>query len=127
MLGLLAVGCLLASLAYAAANRRYRGRTSQHERISLRVSGGFVTKFDYHVLDSCPGGTLLRNHDFNFPPMRIHRSRFGGRFVDAKVATAIIKGRVSRGSVSGKLVDRVRDKQTRKLCHGRATFKLKHR
>jgi hypothetical protein len=116
---------LLAVAANSATDARYRGTTSQDEPISLRLSGHYVKRLDYQILDRCPGGRRLLNHDFNFPRLRIRHSRFGGRFVaHGGVAIAIVKGRVSQRTVRGSLTDQARTKKTRKFCRGRATFTL---
>jgi hypothetical protein len=121
VLAVLAAALVLAATAYGAM-RTYAGRTSQHQRISFQVSHGAVRRLVYDILDTCPGGGLVRNHDFDFPAIRISHGRFGGTFVDDGVARAVVTGHVAGDAVSGTLTDRVRDRRSGGFCHGRATF-----
>jgi hypothetical protein len=117
-----------AALAYAAARARYDGRTSQRQPISFRVSGGYVRKLDFHIIDRCANGQRLINHDFGFTPIRISRSRFGGTFLDpVHHGRAIVNGTVAHGRARGSLFDRTRDPRTHRICKGRATFSLRRR
>jgi hypothetical protein len=108
-----------------SASRHYRGKTSQHESISFVVSGGYLRRLDFRIDDRCPSGHLWRVHDFNFPRIKISRSRFDQRFraTDGK-ATAEIKGRASGTGVTGTLTDSSFIASEHRYCHGSATFRL---
>jgi hypothetical protein len=107
----------------------YRGRTSQRRPISFTLSGRFVTKLRYRIVDSCGHGRRLYVRAWGFPPLAISHGRFGGRFVakSPHQATAVVTGRITAGSISGSLSDRSQDSKTRSICHGRATFRLPRR
>jgi hypothetical protein len=120
------IACLIAAaVAYAGAGRSFRGRTSQKQPISFMVAGGHVRKLDYRILDTCPGGLRLINHDFGFSPIPIARARFGGTFLDpAHHAKAVLAGSLKNGVVRGSITDRTRSATTHKICTGKATFTL---
>jgi hypothetical protein len=120
------LGC--SALAYAAATHGYHGRTSQHQPISFRVGGGYLRKLDYKIIDRCPGGQRLINHDFGFTPIRIRRADFTGTFLDPQHhGKAVVTGSIRHHVARGTLVDRTRDPSSRKICTGKATFRLARR
>jgi hypothetical protein len=117
-----------AALAYAAASHTYSGKTSQRRPISFKVSGGFVRKLDYQIVDRCPHGQKLINHDYGFSPIRISDGKFGGVFFDRNHhGKAVVRGTMSRGAAHGSLSDRTRNSKTHKFCTGAAEFRLARR
>jgi hypothetical protein len=125
---LMALSCLSADVAAYAASGRFSGKTSQNRRISFTVSGARVRHLDYRIVDNCPGGQRLIDHDSGFPPIRISHSKFGGTFVDrVHHATAVLNGTTAKGVVRGTITDRKRSPTTHKICVGNATFKLRQR
>ncbi len=117
-----------AALAYAAASHTYGGKTSQRRPISFRISGGFVRRLDYQIVDRCPQRQKLINHDYGFSPIRISDGKFGGVFLDHRHhGKAVIRGMTSRGIAHGSLSDRTRNSKTHKFCTGRAEFRLSRR
>ncbi|MGZ6617980.1 MAG: hypothetical protein ACXVFQ_26590 [Solirubrobacteraceae bacterium] len=83
----------------------------------------------YRIDDRCPNRKRLLVRAWGFPPLRIKQGHFGGTFV-AKApaaAKAVIAGTVSGTTVRGTLSDRTRNRRTRRLCTGKATFSLKRR
>lgn len=129
LIGFAAIAFLVAAaVAYAAASRSFRGKTSQRQPIALAVSRGFVRKLDYRIVDKCPGGTTLTNHDSHFSPIQISHSKFGGTFTDrAHHARATVNGTIMHGIVRGSLADRTRNAMTHKVCSGHAKFRLGRR
>jgi hypothetical protein len=128
----LVTSCLvIASVACAAtsADGSYSGKTSQKQTISFRIASGSVRVLRYRIDDRCPGGKRLSIRAWGFPPLRIKRGHFGGTFVAKAPASAkaIVTGTVSRRAISGVLTDRTRNRRTRRLCTGRATFSLARR
>jgi len=121
-----AITCLVAAaVASGAVSRSFRGRTSQRQPISLRVSGGFVRKLDYHIVDKCPAGLRLVNHDFGFPRIRLAHSKFAGTFRDpVHQGKAVVSGAIRRGMAEGSIRDRTRSVTTHRICTGRAKFRL---
>ena len=126
--GLLSVlaATLVAAVAYAATSVRYSGTTSQQRPISFTRTQTAIQNFRYHIDDRCPGRKLLYVNNWGFPALTIKNSRFGGKFVakPPEDATAVIRGTVSGGTVSGTLTDRSRNGKTHKFCSGKATFRL---
>jgi hypothetical protein len=114
------------SVAYAATSATYRGRTSQGRAISFKFDGSAVADLQYHIDDRCPDGRLLFVHNWGFPALPVRDSKFGGTFVakPPQKAQAVVAGHVAGTTVSGTLTDRSRSNKTRKLCTGKATFKL---
>jgi hypothetical protein len=123
------MGAIAALLAFAAAAEsaanRYAGHTSQHESISFRLSGGYLRDLDFRIDDRCPSGHVWRIHDFNFPAIKLTRSRFDQKFraVHGR-ASAEIRGRASGRRVTGRLVDRSYIKSEHDYCRGSASFRL---
>jgi hypothetical protein len=128
-IGLVVSGVLAATaLAYAAATRGYHGRTSQHQPISFHVAGGYLRSLDYKIIDRCPNGQRLINHDYGFTPIRIRRSHFGGTFLDPlHHGKAVVKGSIKHHVARGTLLDRTRDPSSHRICTGTATFTLARR
>jgi hypothetical protein len=136
LIGALIAAVTLASGAFAAAARAhhdpvsggapsksYRGRTSQKQKISFTISGGFVRNLNYFIIDRCTARSRVSDHDRGFPPMQIKHSRFGGTFHDpTHGATAVISGTLFGQRVKGSLTDTV--KFRRHTCHGSASFNL---
>jgi hypothetical protein len=123
-----ACSCLfMAAVACAVVGAgSFKGKTSQRQPISFTVSGGHVRALDYRIVDTCPGGQKLINHDFGFSPIRIARSKFGGTFFDkAHHATALITGTFKNGVVHGSITDQTRDTATHKICTGKAKFAVR--
>jgi len=120
-----ATACLsLAAVAYGANSRSFKGKTSQKQGISFKVSGGFVRNLDYHVIDKCPGGLRLNNHDFGFKPIRLVHSKFGGTFRDRRHhAKTVISGTIRHGVAQGTITDQTRNAK-HQACTGEATFRL---
>ncbi len=108
-------------------HRSYRGRTSQRQMITFRVvEGTSLRRLAYRIVDKCPKGKSLINHDYGFPTMPIVRERFGGTFFDhAHHGRAQIKGHVYGKVVKGSLVDRTENAKTHRLCRGTASFLLR--
>ena len=122
---------LIVSVACAAtsADGNYNGRTSQRQAISFQVAGGSVKLLRYRINDRCPNRKRLSVRAWGFPALRIKHGHFGGTFV-AKApaaAKAVITGTVSGTTVRGTLSDRTRNRRTRRLCTGKATFSLRRR
>ena len=119
--------CLItAGIANAAVGGGFRGKTSQKQPISFTVSRGHVRQLDYRIVDTCPGGAKLINHDFGFSPIRVAHSKFGGTFFDkAHHAKAVIKGTFKQGVVHGSILDQTRSATTHKICTGAAKFTVR--
>ncbi len=114
-----------AAAASRAPDPRYSGKTAQGRMISFTVSGGYVRKLNYHIYDRCPGGHAIIDWDRSFTPIRIKAGgRFGGKFVDAGKATAIVSGKASGKHVTGTLTDTAKHPTYHTTCHGRTTFSL---
>jgi hypothetical protein len=105
------------------------GKTSQKLPISMKLAGATVTGLRYRIEDRCPGGRRLRIRAWGFPPLTVKASRFSGKFTAGSphIATSTISGEVSGSTVSGSLLDQTRSPKTRKMCTGRATFRLRPR
>ncbi len=125
-IGLVASGLVASgAVGLGAAGVGFKGRTSQKQPISFRVSGGSISQLDYRIVDRCPHHQRLINHDFGFSAIRISHSRFGGTFVDPRHHTkAIVQGMTMAATVRGSLSDRTRNPKTHAICTGKATFKL---
>ncbi len=123
---LIASACLVAvAAAYGLAGRSFRGKTSQRQPISFRISGGYVRKLDYRIADRCRRGLKLINHDHGFTPIRITHGKFGGTFLDrVHHGKAVVSGSLKRGVARGSLQDRTRNSPGHQLCKGKATFSL---
>lgn len=113
--------------ALAAGSLSYKGKTSQKRPISFTVSGTTVTRLTFTIVDKCPGKHIVYVHDSHFPTMPVTNRSFGGKFTakPPSVATVTVSGHVSGRTVSGTLTDRSRNVQTRRICSGKATFKLR--
>lgn len=123
----LVASALITAVALAAVKGSYKGKTSQHQPISLKIANGFVRKLDYRIVDRCRGGKNQVRHDFGFSPLRMRHGRFGGTFLDKPHhARAIIHGTFKRGIVRGSLSDRTRNSVTHHSCSGTAHFRLRH-
>ena len=117
-----------AALAYAAASHTYTGKTSQRRPISFKISRGFVRRLDYQIVDSCPHGQKLINHDYGFSPIRISDRKFGGVFFDHRHhGKAVVRGTMSKGTAHGSLSDRTQNSKTHTFCTGKAQFRLARR
>jgi hypothetical protein len=116
---------LCASAAAAAAALTYSGRTSQHERISFNVSGGYVRKLSYRIIDRCGDGSMIVDTDRVPEPIRIRHSKFGGTFVDPGRARAVIDGRMDGRRATGSVSDVARYRG--RTCRGQAKFSLRPR
>jgi hypothetical protein len=128
--GAVAALCVLvaAAAAYGATSINFSGTTSQGRPISFTLAGNSITNLDYRINDKCPDGTTLFVHNYGFSPLKIKKSKFGGKFGSTNGnTTAIVSGRVSGNTVSGTLSDKTRSKRTGLFCTGKATFKLTHR
>jgi hypothetical protein len=129
LVGVAASLLLLTAGAYGAVVTTYRGRTSQHELISFRISHHRVRALQFRIDVTCQTGHIWRLHDFRFPPIRIVRSRFDRRFnassAKAMVAGAVVevKGRVFRRRVRGSISEKASVGGERH-CRGQATFDL---
>ena len=121
-------GLVAAAAAYGATSINFSGTTSQGRPISFTLGRNSISSLDYRINDKCPDGTTLFVHDYGFSPLRIKKSKFGGKFGSTNGATtAIVSGRVSGSTVSGTLSDKTRSDKTGLFCTGKATFKLTHR
>lgn len=117
---------IMAGAAYAAVGGSFKGKTSQQQPISFSVSGGHVRRLDYRIVDTCPGGQKLINHDFGFSPIQIAHSKFGGTFFDqAHHAKAVVTGMLKKGVVHGSITDQTRNTTTHKICTGDAKFAVR--
>jgi hypothetical protein len=117
----------MTAVAYGAVVAgSFKGKTSQHQPIAFRVSGGHVRGLDYRIVDTCPGGQKLINHDFGFSPIRVAHGKFGGTFFDrAHHAKAVISGTFKKGVVHGSITDQTRNTTTHKICTGKAKFAVR--
>jgi len=117
---------LLLAAAARSAFGAVRGRTSQHLKISFTINQHALRRLDFRVDDRCPSGRVWRVHDFNFPPIRITRSKFDARFksLDGR-ASAEVKGRVFDHRVTGTLRDRTLIAQEGDYCNGTASFTIR--
>lgn len=116
------------AVAYGATHHGFRGRTSQHEPISFRISRGHLRALDYRIVDHCPRSPSLVNHDYGFTPLRISHGKFAGTFLNpAHHGKATIRGTAKHGTVSGSLTDRTRNSKTHRICSGKAKFRVHRR
>jgi hypothetical protein len=122
--GGLSVGFLLvaASSAYAFVTGDFSGTTGQKQSISFHVGKGKVTRLQFHIKDTCPSGHVYAIHDFNFPAIKINKSRkFDGRFSSKTTNAQVeITGTVSSKQVKGQIIELRRIKG--QTCEGKARY-----
>jgi hypothetical protein len=118
---------LFATTANSATSYSYKGKTSQKEAISFRLSGGAIRGLDFKIKDRCPDHHILIVEEGGYPPLTIKHSKFGGSFsptTGVQGEGSMIKGKVSGKTVSGTLTDTGFSQREQRLCHGSATFSL---
>jgi hypothetical protein len=122
--GLVVVLLLIsATAAYAAVVRKYKGKTAQHQVITLKVAHGFLTHLQFRINDKCPSGHIWRIHDFNFPKIKVRKGKFDQKFSSTTTkATAEVQGTVGTKKVTGKLSERRFISKEHHFCTGSATF-----
>jgi hypothetical protein len=117
-----------AAVAVAAATGAYKGKTSQNQVVTFKLSSRAVSNFTVVINDRCPDGHTLQATG-HYPSMPISRGKFGGRFVPVgghRGEKATLSGTVGRSKVTGSIQDTSYSKRERRLCHGSTTFSAKH-
>jgi hypothetical protein len=125
--GLIAVTVLVfATGAYAAVIKRFSGKTSQHQPISLQTAHGYVTHLRFTILDKCPSGHIWRVRDSGFEKIHINKFHKFGQLFSSKTgnATARISGKVARKKVTGKVTEHRFIGKEHHFCNGTANFKV---
>ncbi len=118
------IALVLAAGAYGAAIRRFSGKTSQHQSISLWTAHGYVTHLQFTIVDKCPSGRLWQVHDRGFEKIHINKSHNFSQLFSAKTgkATAKISGTVGRRRVTGKVTEHRFIGKEHHFCNGAAKF-----
>src|SRR6185312_8292764 len=99
---------VVASTAYAVVTGSFSGKTGQKQSISFHVGHGKVTNLQFHIKDKCPSGHVYAIHDFNFPPIKIHKThKFDKAFsaLHGPKAEVEITGTVGPKQVKGTLFE----------------------
>jgi hypothetical protein len=115
---------VFAAGAYAAGIKRFSGKTSQHQSISLWTAHGYVTHLQFTIVDKCPDGHLWQVRDRGFEKIHINKVHSFSQLFSAKTgnATAKISGKVGRRKVTGKVTERRFIGQEHHFCNGAARF-----
>jgi hypothetical protein len=118
---------LFAAVAHSVSGDTYTGRTSQGEKVSFSISGGYLRRLDFMIDVKCASKRAYRVRDYAFPAIPIIHARFAEMFVSSNPkATAAIRGTVLSQVVAGTLKDTTYIKKEQRSCHGSATFNLHH-
>lgn len=133
-------GALVASVSVAvvvvdaqaagARGGRYAGRTSQGTPISFRVSGDQLTALRFAVKVVCPSRRVWIVTASVPEPVKVANSRFNQRLRSSKPGapgTAVIKGQIRSGKVTGRLAMKRYIRREHHYCTGSATFRLRPR
>lgn len=118
-----------AAVASAAVPGPYKGKTSQKQPVTFRLSSGQVKDFKAIINDRCPDGHTLKVTG-HYPPMPVKRGKFGGQFVPIgghPGEQATLRGAVGGRKVTGRVNDTSFSNREGVLCHGSATFAATHR
>lgn len=139
-----AILLVVVSGAFALADGAYRGKSGQkgcvrgHARsacaVSLNLASGKVRNLHFFIRERCPdtartGHTLTEDvAGFGVLPVSA-AGRFGGRFTTLhghKGEGSTVDGRIGARNITIFVTDSGWSRQERRLCHGKATFKLHH-
>ncbi len=124
----LTLALALASVAAASVRSlSFSGVTKQKLRITFAVAKGSVSRFSFHINDTCPDKHMLK--------VTIGPAYFATLKLDAKGRFSAsvhpphapneptsIKGTIKGRSATGLITDTTLSTREHKLCHGRTTF-----
>jgi hypothetical protein len=125
---LIVLSLAAAGAALAARAGGYSGKTSQHQSVSFKLSGGIVHNFKIVVHDGCPDRHMLIVHAA-YPAMQIRQGKFGGAFTPVgghRGEQAKLSGKRGRRAVTGTVHDTSFSPREKRLCHGTAAFTAHH-
>jgi hypothetical protein len=118
------IALVVAAGAYAATIKRFSGKTSQHQSISLWTAHGYVTHLQFTIVDKCPSGHLWQVHDTGFEKIHVNKFHKFSQLFSAKTgkATARISGTVGTKRVTGKVTEHRFIGKEHHFCNGGAKF-----
>jgi hypothetical protein len=108
--------------SYAGTTAQLNPSTGKNFPITFKIAGGKISSVDTRTRDKCPDGSYLRVHQNAFKSAALDSK---GRFVlraGTAQQPAVMKGKVTGSTASGKISDKTLDTAGSGLCKASTTW-----